>query len=469
MKLAYWFLLILSAILYTLPFLYISYFWWLIFIFPIPFFYVASHHTFSFIHGFVWSLCVFSLHMSGGICVVMHMASAPLYGFCVALSIIALQALFAGLLFFSIKLVRLTLRYFFIRIKKLRANGFFIMIDQETSPYKLCISVIILFLFITWIDRYCLCMFDVIEGYPLMHPLLMLTHYPSLLWLLPIIGKNCLTFFFLLSSATIILFSIQKNIYNFLWCCVTAIPWLLSFFINIDTQIPRWIQRIKPIPYMMINQSTPSDIHIKNTLQDLHQYMQQYNKFDFFISPESAITLMDDIKNCDFSTMRHAHHKHLIFGVSHIRDNNCYNSLCYVYNGQLCYFFDKQHAMLLSERLPTLLKNNCCKQLFFNNSIQQTNINFCKRKKIDIDSIKFIPYICSELFFSEHPDDTYHDTPILVIVNDSVFLQHTCSRYICTLLHMLAQFKAIQWQREIVYVSYSQSFYVNKYGKITWL
>ena len=262
MKLAYWFLLILSAVLCALPFLFPSY-WWLIFIFPIPFFYVALQNTFSFMHGFVWSLCVFLLHMSGGICVVTHMASIPLYGFCVALSIIVLQALCAGLLFFCVaKIVR-----------------------------GLPAGIIILFLFITWIDRYCLCMFDVIEGYPLMHPLLMLTHHPSSLWLLPILGKNCLTIFFLLPSATIILFLTQKNMCTLLWCCITAIPWLFSFFMPVDTQAPPWLQRIKPIPYMMINQAAHSDIHIKNALRDIHNHMQQYNQYDLFILPESAIQL----------------------------------------------------------------------------------------------------------------------------------------------------------------------------------
>jgi len=294
-----------------------------------------------------------------------------------------------------------------------------------------------------------------------MHPLLMLTHHPSSLWLLPILGKNCLTIFFLLPSATIILFLTQKNMCTLLWCCITAIPWLFSFFMPVDTQAPPWLQRIKPIPYMMINQAAHSDIHIKNALRDIHNHMQQYNQYDLFILPESAIQLPNLLSlNIDNKL-----EKYLIFGASHMRNDKCYNSLCYVYDGQLRYIFDKQHAMLLSERLPTLLKNNCCKQLFFNNNMHQTNINFCERKKIDIDSIKFVPYICSEFFFSEYPDDNFCDTPILVIVNDSVFLYRAHSRYICTLLHMLARLKAIQWRREIVYVSYSQSFYCDRDGQ----
>ena len=89
-----------------------------------------------------------------------------------------------------------------------------------------------------------------------------------------------------------------------------------------------------------------------------------------------------------------------------------------------------------------------------------------QRQIITIEGVTlFVPYICSELFFNEYPDDNYHDTPILVLVNDSVFLQHACSRYICNELQMLARFKAVQWQREIVYVSYSQSFYCGKDGK----
>ena len=75
----------------------------------------------------------------------------------------------------------------------------------------------------------------------------------------------------------------------------------------------------------------------------------------------------------------------------------------------------------------------------------------------------FIPYICSELFFNEWPDDDYTHAPIVAIINDTLLLDS----YLQELLLLLARLKAVQWQRDILYVSYGQSLFLDKWGMVT--
>src|SRR5436190_10900902 len=99
MKIGYWILLVLSAVLYAVPFLYSTYMWWFIFVFPIPFLYVASQEPLSFKQGTVWAAIVFTLHLSGGISVVVCMSHGHwIVGLVLSLAVIMYLALCTGLL-----------------------------------------------------------------------------------------------------------------------------------------------------------------------------------------------------------------------------------------------------------------------------------------------------------------------------------------------------------------------------------
>src|SRR5690606_21594949 len=100
MKTTGWALLILSAVLYAAPFFYTTSFWWVIFLFPVPFLYVASIQPLSFQQGFTWATIVFLLHLSGGMPIVMDLSHEQwLIGLALGLGILFYQALCAGALF----------------------------------------------------------------------------------------------------------------------------------------------------------------------------------------------------------------------------------------------------------------------------------------------------------------------------------------------------------------------------------
>jgi apolipoprotein N-acyltransferase len=78
------------------------------------------------------------------------------------------------------------------------------------------------------------------------------------------------------------------------------------------------------------------------------------------------------------------------------------------------------------------------------------------------DDISIVPYICSELFFNEYPDDIHGTMPIILISNDS----WASISYVRHLMYLTVRFRAIQWQRDVLYVSYHYALLCDKKGRI---
>ena len=449
MKKAEWALLLSSALLYSVPFLWSDYCWWAIIAFPIPLFYLACCTQLSSIHGYIWACVICAVHMSGGIYVMAIMAH-EWWPVAVGLGSIMIlyHALWAGILF---------------------AAGAFIMqaLCLQKAYQRLLMSVMVVWLFIAGIDWYSLSFFGAQEGYTLMHPLILLAKKPHLLYLLPIVGKQLLTLFFLMFSMGIVLIWWYGNWYSVLFLSAVSIPWLLSIAMQRPLRECIWQQRIKGLPLMVCSQNPV--IFVKIIQNSLKNILQAHTTADIIIMPESACTLD---KVSDISELLRCWHEHnlgkpihLIFGASRSDADHYYNSLQWVYNGVLQNYHDKKHAMLLSERLPWFLDNSYFQSIYFTQR-KQITASDAVRSCIKIDDMIFVPYICSELFCHEKSDDEYPAAPIIAIVNDSIFLSSLCSAYMSDILLLLARFKAIQWQREIMYVSYAHCVVIDRQGSM---
>jgi len=95
-----WFLLILSASAYVLPFIFSEYLWWIVFLFPIPLFYAALTHTLSFKEGYIWGIVSLSLHLSGVLISIIKMAEGSYsYRFIPVVVMILYESIYSGLWF----------------------------------------------------------------------------------------------------------------------------------------------------------------------------------------------------------------------------------------------------------------------------------------------------------------------------------------------------------------------------------
>lgn len=452
MKRYYWFLLCLSAFLYPLPFLFTQHFWWLIFFFPIPLLYITRTENLSFIHGYVWGVITFSLHLSGGIYVIACMArESCLVGVLIGVIMILYQALSVALLFWCATLIA---RFFVLK-----------------SPIiRLCLWTAALALFIMWTDGYCLSIFGIKEGYPLMHPLIPLAQCSQLLLLLPILGKSLLPLLFLLFPACCVALLWFKNGKALLVWAVVCIPWIVSWCSTAPKmQKPPWLAQIKTISYMAYSRVANPVAMMKVAGNELKKVIAQYPETTIIIMPESAFNCSVLAHQAELLSLWNEHclgkAVHLIFGSFRQHKGDYCNTALWVYNGELQQCFDKRHAMLVTERLTWMMKFPVLQRAYFDNT-SETTIACNDRPILRINNdFSCIPYICSELFFNEYPDDIHGDLPIVVLVNDTSFLR-PYALYIQNLLLLVACVKAIIWQRDILYVSYTRSVFINKRGVI---
>lgn len=444
-----WFLLLISGVFYALAFIASQQLWWLVFIFPLPFFYVALTNKFSFIMGYFWGFLVFSLHLSGVLFSIVSIAGGSyFYRLIPPLFIISYEAFFPATIFWAASKLVICLQE--------KANSFF----------RIFIWVGALWLFIHWTDWYCLWLFDRCEGYFLMHPLLPLAEKPVLLQLLPLIGKGLLTFFLLLLPACLVIVFKTKKKIAMLATLLFSLPWLVSWFLPIDQQSPSWVTKVVVLP-ILFPHSVSFESAISSAAYQFKKILNQYPQVEVIIMPESSFSCRNfSIISCrSLWDMQHLGQSvSVIFGTFRWEGNNYCNSLYWVHNGTLKSYFNKKHAMILIERIPSWFNFCFVHDLYFK-TIPQIVPGENKRQILPImKEVTLVPYICSELFFNEWPDDDYPSIPIIAICNDMWVYPLPCFSYVKKLMRLAARFKAIQWQRSILYVSFTHAVFFDKYG-----
>jgi hypothetical protein len=175
--------------------------------------------------------------------------------------------------------------------------------------------------------------------------------------------------------------------------------------------------------------------------------------------PESSLyawQLCNDAAAVSLLVAREAHATLDCIIGSFYDDNGFYrNSLYWIKDGTMQKRYDKRHAMVLIERLPVWLRCSLLKTIFFK-SMPEIVPSSNEHPLIVVGGQQLVCYICSELFFNHYPDDPYGKIPILVLIND-----RWCSAYYMKLLMKLgAKIRALQWQRPIIYVAYSEMAYL---------
>lgn len=446
MKKNYYIFFIVSAILYFLPFFLSNYFWWLIFVFPIPLLYATRTYIISFIDGYLWSVLVFLLHGSGGICAIGCMAQeSELIGYLIGIAVAFYAALFPALCFFISACI----------MQYCRINHPLI---------RLLITAGVLFLFIIWADSYCLWIFGNPEGYPLMHPLLPLTQWPSLLTLLPIVGKQVLTVFFLLVPLSVVVLMWYKNCAAIFFLSCAIGMWIEPALMFYDKKKYPRHERVASLPLMVNCTGNNPSVMMRTIGNHCRKIIADNPPIDLVAMPESACNLSNDTEIKElvhwWGEQQIGKAIHIIFGACRQQGDCCYNTIYWVYNGVVQQSIDKKHAMLLSERVPWWMDFQIIRRMYGKDGAMMTCAEDNRSVMHMYHDFCFVPYICSELFFNEYPIDTHNGCAIIAMVNDTWF----ADSYIAQLLVALARLKAILWQRDIVYVSYTQSVRVDKQG-----
>jgi hypothetical protein len=439
MKLLSWIILLSSAAIYVLPFWFSTYYWWLIFVFPIPLLYVVLHERVSFKEGFAWGCVAYTLHLSGVLWGTMALAHGS-YSLRVlpSLFIVLYQSVYTGLWFWLMRHIqqRYTLNH---------------------QMERLCAAwVLSLWLYSLWIDRLCLFLFDRCEGYMLMHPLIPLAEQPMLLHLLPYVGKLVLTgiLYSFAGCATVALLKPTRK--HILFCGAALLPWIASIFlwsITPRSSAPDWLTHIACLPKKFPKMENLS-VTARILREEIREILEKHPQVDIIIIPESSVYSQHLLSTPALAAHLGPDHLgksvQLLIG-SFYDDDGKYRNACYwLKDGIVQHRFDKRHAMLMIERMPRLFRSSLIQTMYFNvmpEIISSGNVRPCLTLT---DSLCAVPYLCSELFFNEYPDDTHGSTPIILMANDA-----WCPiSYIRHLMYLSVRFKALQWRRDILYTSY---------------
>ncbi len=430
---------LLAAFAYTFPYYFPEYCWPLIFLFPTLLFLWLTLSTPSNTELFYWSFATIALHLLPICDALIHMAHGPSY-----LKIIPPLALI-----FYVSL--------FLTLWLTTANYLIHKKWCHSTNKQLIIWTVLLWLYLLFIDQGLLWAFGRWEGYMFLNPWLPLAFSPTLLAPLKTISMMICLLIFSLISSLITLFWIRKSTIKYALLFLVIFLWINVSQFN-QEEPPLWLETVGHLPLMLPTsiKSNMGAALIRYELENLHQ---KYPHLMTVIMPESSWNGSALSKVTKLPVLSDLPIKDVIIGSFAQENGNWYNRMYHFYQGELKATHDKRHAMPLAERrVPfTYDLNN---QLFFHESPP-----ICASQKarncFNFQTIgAIIPYICSELFFHQFPDN-HSSAPLLASINDWWFRMPHFQK----LLALAARVRAVQWSHPILYISFHYAQFFSPTGQ----
>lgn len=416
------------------PFFFPEQLWFLIFFFPLPFLLATAQKQYAFSTFYFWSLLLISIQSYGFLLGIFHLSSGPFIARLLPpLLLVGIYALYPAILF---GLTQIGLR--------LVGSSCSLLVRLFVWTLSLWLTFLLLIQAGLWFTGSC-------EGYPLINPLLPLATQPGVLaYVVPALGTE-LTLLLLLSFSVPMAYAIlAKNKTALLFTGILALPWLLSWAHAqaesqaIDAETCTLIKELRVVPgtwasFCKNAQELPKQTH-------------------YLLFPESACEEPFALGHlCDFAAQHP--HCHIITGGFR-DDHNTHRNTAFWLHETIQGFYDKRHAMPLTERIPPVCNFSMLRQAYFHTIAEVVPAHAPRPCWHLSDNVAVVPYICSELFFFSNPDDPYHD-PIVALCYDS----WPAAAYARQLLLLTARYKAIAWQRDIIYAGYEFQALCTKKGQ----
>ena len=317
-------------------------------------------------------------------------------------------------------------------------------------------------LFFLWYTSAMFWPFFRIEGYYLASPLLPLAHYTPLLAVLRVVGSNGMLFLLILWQGMLGLFVTRASLKIFLGFMFLTISWLVATALLQHTEPqPHWLSRIGYIP-----RSIAQEMSLSHAAKKMSAYMtavvQADPVIDIIVIPEdgfqSTQLSSDNIKAL---VMPNIGQRQLLLLVGAYRNsgNEQFNTLYWLQGGNNHTYFDKRHTMIFTERTPPIFGIPFMQHLDTDKIPLSAGHNPRPMWHLAPDLLA-VPYLCSELFFNNQPDDKYPNAIIFAFCSD----KWACASYIKNIMYLVARLRALEWQRDILYLNYGKAAYVTKNG-----
>lgn len=401
--------------------------------------------------GLLWGIIAFGGNMGGMLLGFYYMASGSwLCRLLVPLCMLLYQSCLSMLWFFGTSLLLKVL-------------------DQKVDlllAYFLCAGTT--WLYSMFVYQFSFLLGGACEGHPFFNPLLSLVHAPALLGLLPTCGiKGMLALLYGTWAACIsVVISFQARTVCIASCC--CLVWLISFqqgnkshFIE---QLPSWVASLAVIPVQF-----PAYYTVDETIECISMICEDLliarPQVQSVIFPESSIYRVNCISQ-EHIALAEESESDVLKGISLIiggfRSANgiCYNSIWWLYEGAIVDVCDKRHLLCFSEKMPSLFNMSFLRDLFFKTCDELVESTAAHTVWEITPALRGIIYICSELFCAYAPRDTYNNSVIIALCNDSWAPAVTRRQML-----QAAAFRAIEWNRDILYVTHTYVHYFTRRGQ----
>jgi hypothetical protein len=426
---------VLATLCYTLPF-YEPFFWPLLWLFPPLLFHALYTKKISLKALIFLSIATITLQL------------LPLCDALIKMAPVSSLLTFVPPIFLVLYVSLYVILWLAVTKKIIKAHNLF---------FALAAWTISLWLYFLFIEYALLWPFGRIEGYIFMNPLLPMAVIPLLLAPLHYFHLAFVLWWFCCITSTIYAVYKSKKPKYKLFLAILVIPWLLMTFQNCPDDPPFWLDNVGHLPLTLAGSVSSNSGQIV-ICHELDQLYQKNPNLKLIILPESSWNSATLTHEMQLDWLIGHSIKHIIIGSFAQEQENYFNSLYWYHDGIQTERYDKRQAVPLAERI-TLSAATFCSNLYFQKSPPVCPSQKPRRSLKIPEITRFMPYICSELYCNTYPDDYTKDT-LLVTSNDSWFMSHFQK-----LMAVAARFRAIQWYRPVLYISFHYAQLFDQFGQ----
>ncbi len=443
-----WLLLVISALLYGIAFILPDNCACFIFIWSIPLFYSLFYFSLGFKEGLIWGILFWLLHSIAILWAILEYSTINIY--------------IGGMAWF-----------FLVVYASLYSSGIFWIASQISAiipvysqVWRLLIWILLLWLYSIIIDYCFLWIFGFLEGYSLAHMLVPLMVYPSMHVLILRVGKQSMVGILLGAQATIAYivymraWSLSSILILSIGCLYGAL-WYLHTSNREQAQTPIWLSHIG-----CARITGKKRLYIWDAAHEIKrviiQLISKYPAVRCIFMPESTVAFAlnqysDVLEYWQEYILKQDYM--VILGGQRAQHNDLYNCFYILTHRGVAHWYDKVHGVFFVERVPWWAQ-----QVFLWTGMKRFIVPFTQslvaRPVFHTTHCGFlIPYLCSDLFFSEPVCNTPEGT-IVCLVNDMWF---SCT-YQRVLMMLTARLKALLWHKGVLYISYYYALYITPSG-----
>ena len=433
-------LLCTSSCTLNLAFFVPQYFFWLVFLFLVPIFYLEfSNNSLSFKEGFFWGVSFNVPHYWPFIRIFWD-NQFNFFSMLLILFVITYASLYAGLWFFISKKI--------ISLFNKNIITMIIILSLSTYVYFLFMNYGVFFIF------------GQLMGDPFIIPIIPLAYSPKWLFLLSFLPKDIVVLIIILFSAFISIFLVDFIVRYAILSFIFFLPFLLGrTLIKGDQAAPAYINSIGyicPLDYKSCEH--PIDL-AQEICYKMIKLLKKNPDLKLIVTPESSyrFCLNGNMPMLDMWYINALDTTAFFVGSQRSKGAKVYNCVYLIKEGKIRSFYDKVKLMPFAEFIPKFWKNI----LFFRDIFLKENESFSsgditKKNNFNMLDKTFEPYICYDFFFGHFSNSS--NNPIILSVNDSYFQ----AAYMSNIMLLYAKFKSLELYRDILYVGCYNSTWINR-------